>query len=105
MTCETLDRRLERAHDAGGDADDRSPKEVAQVRILPGARANPQVKALLRERMRPKLDHLLARCWRTRPSEADLDGLDMLTGTRVSPNQHYRRQATRLHDHEVRLEY
>ena len=27
---------------------DLSPKEVAQVRILPGALANPQVKTLLR---------------------------------------------------------
>src|SRR3954451_2559476 len=37
---EALSPRLERAQEARGDADDRPPKEVAQVRILPGARCD-----------------------------------------------------------------
>src|SRR3954451_7631217 len=64
---EVLSPRLERAQEARGDADDWPPKEVAQVRILPGALTNPQVTPYFASSCGLHLDHLLARCWQTGP--------------------------------------
>ena len=71
---EALSLRLERAQEARGDADDWPPKEVAQVRILPGALTNPQVKAQLRESVGLYLDRLSQIVRRPRRHEANLYG-------------------------------
>ena len=47
-TTETTNRAGERARERPGHREGLPPKEVAQVRILPGGLANPQVKTLLR---------------------------------------------------------
>ena len=65
---------------AGGGPDvvvDLSPKEVAQVRILPGALTNPQVSPYFASSSGLHLDH----CWQGvgRPDRdgTDLDGVDV----------------------------
>src|SRR5437016_5526520 len=57
-TTETTSRPGRCAHDSREQREGLAPKEVAQVRILPGALANPQVKPLLRQLMGLFLDHL-----------------------------------------------
>ena len=66
-TAETTDRTVECARDGPGCREVLPPKEVAQVRILPGALANPQVTPYFASSSGLHLDHLLARCWQTRP--------------------------------------
>ena len=76
-----------------------SPKEVAQVRILPGALINPQVSPYFASSSGLHVDHLLARCWQTGPGDgADLDGLDVTIdrqAKRLAPAAPWPRRSTR----------